>query len=166
MPAPSRSGASVEIEIRGGDHLARIAAALNEVGRYDLRRKMIRDLRRAAAPMVPRVREAIRNIPSKHDGTLRAEMAKATRLQIRSTGSLAGMAIRVDGRRMPPGKGSLPAYLEGRKRPFRHPVFGHEDVWVSQPIHQYFYKTVEPMAAATRVQMSITAAEIAREVTL
>lgn len=157
---------SVEVEIRGGDHLARIAAALNEVGRVDLRRKMIRDLRRAAAPMVPKVRTAIRGIPSKHDGTLRNEMAKATRLQIRSAGSQAGMAIRVDGRKMPVGKGSLPALMEGRKRPWRHPVYGNREVWVTQPSHGYFYRTVEPMAAGVRVLMGATAAEIAREVTL
>lgn len=154
----------MEIRIEGGRDLARIAKELRAVGEVELRKKMVRDLRAAAKPAVGRVRRAIAAIPSHHDGTLRGEMKRATKLTVRSTGSQAGIVIRVDGRKMPEGKGSLPSVMDGRKR-WRHPVFGNTDAWVSQAAHPFFDKAVEPTKAEFAAAMKATSEEIARAVT-
>jgi hypothetical protein len=73
------------------------------------------------------------------------------------------MTIRVDGRKMPAGMRSLPSYMEGRKRPFRHPVFDNTDVWVQQAAHPYFYKTVEPAGEEVHREINAIAQKIARK---
>lgn len=159
-----RGVGGAEISIAGGAQLERVIKALREVGDGGLARELSAELRKAARPMVPKVRAAIMAIPSNHDGTLRREMSAATRAQFRVAGSQAGITIRVDGRRMPAGKRSLPSYMEGRKgKPWRHPVYGNTNVWVAQPVHTYFYKTVEPLGRDVKRNMDAVASRIARK---
>lgn len=116
-----------------------------------------RNLRAAAAPMVPAVRAAIAALPSKQEGPrageLRAAMSKATKLYIRTSGRLTGVVVMVDGSKMPSGQRSLPAYEEGTKPRWRHPTFGH-DPWKDQVPHPYFYRTVAPYGEAARVAIA------------
>lgn len=72
---------------------------------------------------------------------LRPALRRATRMEVRTTGRRAGARIRVDGRRMFPRGGLLPVMYEGEK-PWRHPVFGDRDVWVSQPARPTFFATM------------------------
>lgn len=114
-----------------------------------------RELRAAAAPLVPAVRASIGKIPSKSGGPrrgqLRRDMQRATKLYVRTSGPLTGVVIMVDGRKMPAGEKSLPAYEEGTKPHWRHPVFGK---WLpgqaDQPPHPYFYSTVRPLGVFSR----------------
>ena len=152
-----------EISITGGAQLEQVVKALRQVGDGGLARELKAGLRKAARPMAPRVRQAIDQIPSQHDGTLRGEMKAATTVQFRAAGPRAGITIRVDGRKMPSGKRSLPAYMEGRKRGWRHPVYGNRNVWVVQPAHGYFYKTVEPFGVDVKHEMDAVAQRIARK---
>lgn len=154
---------NAEIQIRGGEQLERIIKALKDVGDGGLAKELKSELRKAARPMVPKVRAAIRQIPSKHDGTLRNQMAAATGSQFRSAGAQAGITIKVDGRKMPDGKKALPAYMEGRKKPWRHPVYGNRDVWAAQPDHSFFFKTVEPMGRDVQKNMNAIAERIAKK---
>jgi len=105
-----------------------------------------------AKPLVPVVRQSVQNIPSKRgyspDG-LRAQMSKAVRVEVRTTGKDANVSIRVDGRKMPGHMKSLPSMAEGKKR-WRHPVYGNRGVWVTQTSRPYFYKVVRPAGAASR----------------
>jgi len=157
-------GRDVDIHITGGEHLERIVKALLEVGDGGLARELKSELRKAARPMVPKVRAAImQQIPSQHDGSLRRAMAAATRSQFRAAGTQAGITIKVDGSKMPDGKKALPSYMEGRKRPWKHPVYGNRNVWVRQADHQYFFKTVEPMGADVKKNMDAIAQRIAKK---
>lgn len=166
MPRVTSSG--VDFEIKGGSDLARIARELRHVsGGTEIRKRMVREIRREAKPLVPMVRRAILSLPSKGEGStgLRASMAKAVTLTVRTSGRQAGVSLRVDGRKMPAGQGSLPAYMEGSKRPWRHPVYGDTDVQVAQPAHPYFYRIVRPFGSRAKRAVIRVVDSISRDVT-
>lgn len=133
-----------------------------------LKKEFRKGLRAAAKPMVPAVRAAIQQIPSKQpyqsDG-LRGLMSKAVKLEVKTTGRQAGVRIRVDGRRMPAHMRALQAYMEGKKKPWRHPVWGNREVWVKQDPKPYFYKTVMPMASRARQGVNRAADRVAQQIT-
>lgn len=143
------------LTMRTGADLKRISKELRRMNDKEIKKRFTKEMRAAAKPIVPAVRTAIRNIPSKRgysaDG-LRGRMAAATKLEVRTVGKDAGVRIRVDGRKMPDKQKALQSYMEGVKPRWRHPVFGH-DVWVQQKSHPYFFRTVDPLAARTQVQI-------------
>lgn len=67
-------------------------------------------------------------------GRVRPALRRATRGEVRTSGKQAGIRVRVDGRKVSLGghSGSIPALWEGYKRPWRHPVYGDRDTWVTQ----------------------------------
>jgi hypothetical protein len=139
-------------EVRGGESLRRVSRELRAVGAgKEIKKQLSKEIRAAARPLVPLVRASISSIPSGHDGTLRKAMAKATRLDIKTVGKNAQVAVRVDGRKMPPHQGSLPAYMEGTKPRWRHPLYGNRKKWFGQPPHPYFYRVVKPAGIRARV---------------
>lgn len=162
--------ATGDFEVRGGADLARIVKELRSVSAgygAEIRRRMLREIRAEAKPLVPQVRRAILSIPTKGEGStgLRRRMAKAVTLAVRLSGRDAGVTIRVDGRKMPAGQKNLPAYMEGSKRPWRHPVFGNRDTWVAQPSHPYFFKIVRPFGARARRGVLRALDSISRDIT-
>jgi hypothetical protein len=87
--------------------------------------------------------------------SLRSLLAKATKMEVRTTGKLAGARIRTDGRKMPAGMGSLPAMWEGppQGKRWRHPVFGDTETWVAQRSTPTFHRTVEPSETQARAEI-------------
>ena len=157
-----------DIQVRTSRDLRRIAGELRRMDDKRLKAEFRKELRAAAKPMVPAVRQAIQQIPSKQparpDG-LRSLMSKAVKLEVKTTGRQAGVRIRVDGRRMPAHMRALQSYMEGTKKPWRHPVFGNREVWVKQDPRPYFYKTVVPLGARARQGMYRAADRIAQQIT-
>ncbi|MFI1767524.1 hypothetical protein ACH41H_36505 [Streptomyces sp. NPDC020800] len=153
------------IFVRDSGDLRRISRELRAMDDKKLKAKFRRELRKAAQPLVPKVRQSIRNIPSQQayspDG-LRAALSRATRVEVKTTGREAGVAIRVDGRKMPAHMKSLPSMVEGKKR-WRHPVFGH-DVWVDQPKQPYFYNVVRSAGVQARRAVNRVLDDISREI--
>jgi hypothetical protein len=151
------------MSMRTGDDLRRISRELNRMDQPEIKKRFRKELRATAQPFVPLVRNSIKSIPSKRPYSaegLRGQMAKATRIEVRTVGRDAGVAIRVDGRKMPSKMKALPKGMEGTKR-WRHPVFGNREVWVTQQAHPYFFHVVRPAGiagrrAASRVVDSIT----------
>ncbi|MEU6552118.1 hypothetical protein ABZ915_17805 [Streptomyces sp. NPDC046915] len=145
----------MSIRLQGGEDLRRISRELRRMDNPEIKRRFRKELRAAARPLVPKVRQAIRQVPSNRgyspDG-LRGALSKATRLEVKTAGRQAGVAIRVDGRKMPSHMRSLPSMVEGKKR-WRHPVFGH-DVWVTQTSHPYFYDALRTAGPASRRAVS------------
>jgi hypothetical protein len=118
-----------------------------------LRKELTTEVRAVLRPLVPEVRGAYKAQPAygrphsrsrREQPPLRTLLAKATRVEVRFTGKRAGARIRVDGRRMPDGMKSLPAYWEGEKPRWRWPVFGDREVWVQGHARPTFYRVVEP----------------------
>jgi hypothetical protein len=132
----------------------------------ELKKRFRKELRAAAAPLVPKVRSSIRSIPSNRgyspDG-LRGALAKAVKLEVKTAGRQAGVAIRVDGRKMPSHMKSLPSMAEGKKR-WRHPVFGNREVWVTQTPHPYFYSALRVAGPASRRAVSRVLDGISRDI--
>lgn len=164
----------VTIHLESGKHLELIVANLKKVGADELAKELKQKLRLAAKPLVPLVRAAIAQIPADPNtkrtaarpvGTLRKELSAATKLQMRTTRSMAGINIRVDGRKMPDRAGSVPAYMEGKKPNWRHPVFGNQNVWTNQAeaSHEYFYKTVEPVGEDIKKEIDAVVTSIANK---
>ncbi|MCM1972332.1 hypothetical protein [Streptomyces sp. G1] len=157
----------IDVEVRGGEELARISRALRQMDNPEVVKRFRKELREAAKPLVPEVRASIQAIPSRTGkGVLRAEMSKATRIEVRTGGRDANVSIRVDGRKMPSQKRSLQAYMEGTKRPWRHPVFGNREVWVKQDPKPYFYRVVAPAAGPrSRAAVNRVLDSISRDIT-
>lgn len=155
------------LELRTSKDLKRIAAELRRMDNKQLKAEFSKELRSAAKPLVPAVRQAIRQIPSQRGYTadgLRGRLSRAVKLEVRTVGRQAGVRIRVDGRKMPDKQKSLQSYMEGVKPRWRHPVFGNKEVWVQQKPHPYFYKTVRPLGLASRVQVNKAIDRVAKKI--
>lgn len=156
---------SISLQQRGDD-LRRVSRELRRMGSPEIKKRFRKELRAAAAPLVPKVRSSIRSIPSQRGYSaagLRGQMSRATRVEVKTAGRNAGVAIRVDGRKMPSHMKSLPAMVEGKKR-WRHPVFGNQAVWVQQQPHPYFYNTVRVAGPVSRRAVSRVLDGISRDI--
>lgn len=151
-----------------GRDLTRISRELRRMNDRELLKRFRKELRASAAPLVPAVRRSIRAIPSKRRYTadgLRGQMARATTLQVKTTGKQASVVIRVDGRKMPPGAKAVQSYVEGVKPRWRHPVFGHTAVWVQQPPSPYFYRTVATAGPRARAAVNRVLLKVSKDIT-
>lgn len=146
----------MRIDVRDAGDLKRLNRQLGEVaGGRELRKELRTGLRDVLRPVAAEVKAAYRaRAGRRRRGQRRALhrlLAGVVRVEVRTSGRLAGARIRVDGRKMPDQMKSLPAYVEGYKPRWRHPVFGDRDVWVAQAADPLFDRTVEPHEpAATR----------------
>lgn len=163
----------MQVEFRDTGDLKRLNKQLRQhADGKQIRKQATRAMKGVLTPLVPRVQAAYRAGPSKgrRKGRsrrqlpdLRALLAKSVRVEVRFTGKLAGARIRADGRRMPPGMGSLPAYWEGTKPRWRHPLFGDPERWYGQPSHPMFHATVAPSAAAARLEIDQILQDVKRQ---
>jgi hypothetical protein len=152
--------------LRHGNDLRRISRELRGIDNKEIKKRFTKELRAAAKPLVPVVRNSIRSIPSKRAYSasgLRGNLSRATKLEVRTAGKQAGVAIRVDGRKMPTHMKSLPSMVEGKKR-FRHPVFGNREVWVNQKPQPYFFHVVRPLGLASRKAVNRVLDGISRDI--
>lgn len=152
----------MQVTIRDAGDLRAVNRALGKAANgKQLKAELRSELREVGRPLVPKVKAAWRSAPSRSAPSrsrrvggradLRAMLARATRLEVRSTGKQAGVRVRTDGRKMPDGMRSLPGYAEGvRRRPWRHPVHGDTGTWVTQDPFPRFYRAVQPDEAAAR----------------
>lgn len=145
----------MEVIIRDASDLKQLAKTIRQHSDAKaLRKELTGGLREELRPVVQAVKANYAG--GKH---LRPALRKATRMEVRTAGKLTGVRVRVDGRRMPSGMGSLPAMHEGVER-WRHPVFGNRDVWVSQAPRPSFYQTVQRFEPQVQRRMDEIATQI------
>lgn len=112
-----------------------VAARLRD-GPKELERELRRQYRTAARDAAAKTQAAITGASSKHAGPLREEIAQTVSVSLlKRAGTGLTVAISSIGSRMPDGKHNLPAYADAatpRWARWRHPVWGNEEVWVSQ----------------------------------
>lgn len=153
---------------RTGKDLAQISRELRKMNDRELTKRFRKELRSAAAPLVPAVRASIRAIPStrpyKADG-LRGQMSRATNLQVKTVGKQASVIIRVDGRKMPARSKAVQSYMEGIKPRWRHPVFGNYEVWVQQPPNPYFFKVMSAAGPRARLAVNRVLNQVSKDIT-
>ena len=139
------------LRVEGADRLRTIARQLRELGEggREIRRRMTREMRRAGTELVRAERAAVRALPSKGESArrgrpgLRQAIARATQLQVKTAGRNPLVRVWVNPKRLPDGQMMLPPYMEGERgaSPWRHPVFGNSEVWVSQEPKPWFWRT-------------------------
>lgn len=147
----ARRGTGDVVRIEGAERLRRISRSLRQMGEEgrEVRRSLARELRRIGTSLVREERAAVRALPSRGQSaalgraSLRQAIARATRAELKTSGRNPRLTVRVNPRRMPEGQAALPAYMEGETEPWRHPVFGNTDVWVSQDAKPWFWRTAE-----------------------
>jgi len=160
----------VQIRIETGDDLRRVSRGLRLLADgKEIRKRFVREVGKEIRPIANEVRAAYRAAPSKDQpnppgrGDLRRLLARATTASVRTSGRQAGVTLRVDGRKMPPGMGGVPGMYEGR-RPWRHPVFGQRRTWVRQDSRPTFDRIVAARAPAVGRRVQGLADELARDV--
>lgn len=149
--------------------LSHLIVELQRMNNDKITRLMRLRLRQTASPLLPQVRAAILNLPSK--GTVPYKQPPGLRLRIADcveawtfiNGSIVQVGIAVNGARMPDGQKALPLYMEGAKAPWRHPVFGDYTNWAVQAAHPYFYQAVSWYGPASRRTLENVANEITRK---
>lgn len=123
----------MEVKIVGGEKLAELAKRCRQAGRRDLKLEMTRAVRAEAAPVLAKLKTAIRSVDmgigSKSSGSghtgIRERIARAVRLKL-TTGRRAGLRFET----IPvPGEENMPRHVD--KGRWRHRVYGH-NVWVNQ----------------------------------
>ena len=163
----------LQFRIQQGQQFRDLSRRLREMeDGKEIAKRLRRELRRAARPMVPAVRAAVLATPSRGDNarrgrdSLRRSIARATQLQVKTSGSRPGVRVWINPRRMPEGQHNLPAYMEGIK-PFdrwRHPVYGDENTWVTQEARPFFYRAIRPYEDGVVEAGDRVLREIAREI--
>jgi hypothetical protein len=156
----------VSIFVRDSGDLRRISRELRRMDDKEIKKRFRKELRAGGGAARAEGPASIRSIPSKQayspDG-LRGALSKATRLEVKTVGRQAGVAIRVDGRKMPSHMKSLPSMVEGKKR-WRHPVYGNRENWVNQSAEPYFYQVVRAAGPASRRAVSKVLDGISRDI--
>lgn len=122
----------VRIEVDPKSLRLLVRALRKEADGKELVRDFKRNLVAVAEPAAAAAKASILSMESHHDSQpgLRAAIARATKVSIRTTGKRAGVAIRASKLGMPRGFRNAPKRLNA-KGGWRHPVYGR-DVWVSQ----------------------------------
>lgn len=129
--------------------MAALAKTLKQTaeGKETLRR-LRKELRAAADPMVKSVKRAALGLPSQGENarrgrpSLRRTLARASRIKVSFSQRAAGVMVVTGPGKMPEGMKGLPPYFEGI-RPLRHPTFGREP-WVRQDAAPFFYPAIRP----------------------
>ena len=125
----------------------------------EVKKQLRKRLTDAAKPIVDEVRSVELQIPAKAGSAaskrkkrgetlgLRQSLAAATVSEIKATKRGGAVHIRVSTTRFMAASGrprTLPYYMEGRrKRPWRHPVYGNKQNWVTQSPHPFLGVTVQ-----------------------
>lgn len=160
----------MQVRLDSGE-LTQFSRRLGRMTRPEIRRRLNSELRVAATPLVPAIRASVMATPSRQQGPrkdgrlgLRILVAKTVTLQVK-TAERPTVRVFMDARKMPSRFYSLPNYLEGRKRPWRHPTYGrrHRGDWKNQRAHPYFARGIKDAESRTRAAVQRVANDIARE---
>lgn len=118
----------------------------------EIQKAMRKRLNAAGRPIVAQVKQAALQIPSKVEKgkdqpdkytdlfSLRRAIAQSVKGRFSGTGKGGVYSIRVSTTDFMAISGrprTIPYYLEGRKRRWRHPVFGNKENWVDQEAHPF-----------------------------
>jgi hypothetical protein len=131
-----------------GPDMKAVAAKLDKLAPA-VRKHLVQELRTAAGPAAAGVQRAVRALPSKSDGTgagLRQSIAAATHVRVNLAG--AKVTILVAGAELGHTQRMLPKYLDGTKTPWRHPVHGNRNNWVTQKAKPFFGVTLRQFKAS------------------
>lgn len=145
----------VYMTFRGPDRLRRFGRNLREQGEKTLRREVYRGINRATKPMRANAKAAARaRLP--HRGGL-AERVARSRLTTRTRLVGRNPSVRIIA--------TSPDNVRRIDRgTVRHPVFGHTDRWVTQPVNPgWFTDPMEAGAVRARREVEQALRDVARQ---
>jgi hypothetical protein len=133
----------MDVQITGAADLKRVTKQIRSVANpKQVKRDMLAGLRTGATPGARAVKAAAAGLPAKGPSTgLRADLAAATGIQVRTTGDTAGVKVRISRARM--GDRAALARVTNNGR-WRHQVFprpGHRTVFVTQTSRKGWFDT-------------------------
>jgi hypothetical protein len=132
-----------DVRLLNTGSLLELQRRLRAAGSENIRSSMQRRIRRAAEPLKSDLQTTVRQLqitppprrtrqggPSPTTRPMRATIAAAIRISVRTSAGSAGARVWIDRSLLPPDLRQMPAALnEGR---IRHPVFGNRRRWVQQ----------------------------------
>lgn len=142
------------LTVTGQRELRRLASDLRSAGdQQHINERLRRGLMAVGRMGAADVRARVRATPSKGQSaragrrSLRAAVARSVEVKVRNS-TRPGVIIWTNPGRMPGGEESLPAYLEGVFKPWRHPRWGdrRRGNWFNQRPHPYFYSALDSIA--------------------
>jgi hypothetical protein len=156
--------ATTHITVTGADGLARLSRALKDAGRNDLRKDLLRGIRKASKPMIPAARAAAAEaLP--HRGGLAEEISGA-KWAVRTRLSGRGAGVRITGAWSSGGRQHDLSKLDAGL--LRHPVWGHPvhgpgAIWVGQAIRpRWFSDAMNALAPEIRQELVNVIGEVAQ----
>lgn len=145
-----------QIRITGADQFKALARDLRAAGSegHGLQLSLLKNLRVIAKPIQSDMQRSYFALPAKGPATtgLRTALMRAVRTSVIASGSSPSVKVIVDPKKLPAGQQGLPPLVEGDEK-WRHPVYGHTDVWVNQDPHP----VVGPVAAKHQNDAQIAA---------
>jgi hypothetical protein len=143
-----------DVRILNTGSLLELSRRLRAAGGENIRSSMQRRIRRAAEPLRDDLQDTIRNLdigspgrsagkrggPSPTTRPLRATIANAIRISVRTTGR-PGATVWIDKGRLPPDLKNMPKVINEGPPPgrIRHPVFGNKRRWVNQYVKPFWW---------------------------
>ncbi|MCP3820062.1 hypothetical protein NLX86_18775 [Streptomyces sp. A3M-1-3] len=133
------------VRILNTGQLLELSRRLKAAGGPRLKANMTRRIRRTAEPLKSDLQQTIRGLPiraeprkagsrggpSPTSRPLRATIAGAVRISVRTTGN-PGARVWVDRSALPPDLRKMPSVMNSANGRIRHPVFGNKRRWVNQ----------------------------------
>lgn len=139
-----------DIRILNTGALLDLSRRLNATSGAPVRAAMQRRIRRAAEPLRSDLQRTVRSLPIRGQGRkvsggpsptsrpLRATIAAAIRLSVRTTGN-PGARVWIDRAALPPDLRSMPKHMNSGR--VRHPVFGNKRRWVNETTPQLWWES-------------------------
>lgn len=133
------------VQILGTGQLLELSRKLRAAGGPRLKQNFARRIRRAAEPLKDDLQQTIRGLPIRSDGRkagkrggpspttrpLRATVAEAVRISVRTSGN-PGARVWVDKSLLPPDMKKMALVMNSPDGRIRHPVFGNKKRWANQ----------------------------------
>jgi hypothetical protein len=133
------------VQVIGTGQLIELSRKLKAAGGPKVKANFTRRIRRAAEPLKADMQSTIRGLPINADPRkagsrggpsptsrpLRATVAEAVRLSIRTAGS-PGARLWIDRAALPKDLEDMPGAMNKANGRIRHPVFGNKKKWVNQ----------------------------------
>lgn len=152
------------VRILNTGQLLELQRRLRAAGDESLRASMQRRIRRAAEPVRDDLQSTVRSLPIRGQGgagrsgpspttrPLRATIADAIRISVRTTAGGAGARVWIDRAALPPDMRAMPNRLdEGR---WRHPVYGNRRRWAAQYASPWWSVTIRRHEPRMRAEVA------------
>lgn len=157
----------LDIQMRGAEDLRKMARALREADKVGLGRELGKAIKDAAKPTERAIQESARNfqthgvrrpgarrpftraMPSK--GT-RARIANAVKAEVRINEENPRVRFSVKNSQLPENLKGMPSKFDS-PTPWRHPVLGNRNAWVSQTGSSWFWPPIRDRIKLFRAEL-------------